>query len=83
MVASYGKANGADAGIEVEDVFGSDMLFDFCEGELVDRKVDLKEAIRGVAILARENSVGEGRKIGVRAAVFVETAGDLAGLGGA
>ena len=75
-----GEADGADAGIEVENFVGGDVLLDFLEGKLVDGEVDLEEAIGRIRILVAEDGVGKGRELGMRLAVDVEAARDLAGL---
>ena len=75
-----GEADGADAGIEVENFVGGDVLLDFLEGKLVDGEVDLEEAIGRIRILVAEDSIGKGRELGMRLAVDVEAARDLAGL---
>ena len=46
------EAYGANAGIEVEDVGSGDVLPDFLEGEFVNGKIDLEEAIGGVRVRA-------------------------------
>ena len=75
-----GEADGADAGVEVENFVSGDVVLDFLEGELVDGKVDLEKAVGGIRILVTEDSIGKGRELGMRLAVDVEAARDLAGL---
>ena len=58
FVARDGEADSADASVEVEDVFGLDVLFDFLESHLVDREVDLEKAVWRVGIGFPENSIG-------------------------
>ena len=43
-----GEADGADAGVKVENFVSLDVLLDFLEGHFVDWEVDLKEAVRRV-----------------------------------
>ena len=80
MGGGDGEADGADAGIEVENFVSGDVLFDFLEGKLVDGEVDLEEAIGRIRILVAEDGVGKRWKLRVGLAVDVEAARDLAGL---
>ncbi len=83
VVAGDGEADGADASVEVEDVFGSDVFCDFLEGDGVDWEVDLEEAVGGVGVGVAEDLVGEVFEGGVGLFVFEEAAGDFAVLVGA
>lgn len=75
-----GETNSTDAGIEVKDFVGSNVLFDFGESHFVDGEIDLKEAVGRVRICASKYGVGEIIEFGMRFAVFVESAGNFAGL---
>lgn len=80
FVVGNGKTDGADAGIEVEDVIGFDVAADFLEGEFVDWEVDLEEAVGRIAIGVVEDGVFERGEIGVRLVIFVESARNFAVL---
>ena len=47
---------------------------------LIDREIDLKEAVRGVGVGVTENSIGQWSETRMWLMVFVEAARDLAGL---
>lgn len=80
FVASDRKTDGADTGIEVENMVSGDMLFDGAEGEFVDWKVNLEEAVGRIRVSMAEELVGERGKNRVRVAVFIKTARNFAGL---
>lgn len=79
-VVSDGEANGADAGVEVEDIRGGGVGLDFLEGEFVNGEVDLEEAVGRVGIGVAKNGVGEGWEDGVRLMILEEAARDGAVL---
>lgn len=58
FIMSNGETDCADASIEVKNLVGSDMFFDFFEGKFVDGKVDLEKAVRRIGVGFRENLVG-------------------------
>ena len=80
FIASDGEADGADAGVEVKHLVGSDMAFDFFEGELVDWKIDLEKAVRRVGILLAQDNVGKITESRVRLFVFIKATRDFAFL---
>ena len=80
FVAGDGEADGADTGVEIENFGGFDVFLNFLKRELVDREVDLEEAVGGVGVFVAEEGVGEVFKGRVGLFVLEETAGDGAGL---
>lgn len=78
VVAGDGEADSANASVEVEDVVGGDMLFNFGKGHLVDREVDLEETVGGVGVFVAEDIIGKVREYRVGLVVFVKAAGNFA-----
>ena len=50
FIACDRETDSADAGIKIKDFFGLDVFFDFLEGELVDREVDLEETVGRIGV---------------------------------
>ncbi len=57
FVSCDGEADSANAGVEVEDFFGFDILFNFRECQFVNREVNLEEAVWAVGILLAEDLI--------------------------
>ena len=79
IVASDGEADGADAGVEIENVIGDDVLFYLPKGHFVNWEVNLEKAVWGIGISVAEDGVGEVFKMRMRMVVFVKAARNLAG----
>ena len=80
MFAGDGKANGANAGVEIENFISGDVLPDLLESQLINWEVDLEKAVGGVRIGVIEDDVGESGEVGMGAVVLVEAARDFASL---
>ncbi len=73
FIASDGEANGADAGVEVEDIIRGNVALDFGKSYLVDWEVDLEKAIGGIGVFVTHDGIGETREGGVGVMIFVKT----------
>ena len=80
FITSDGEADGADAGIEVENFVSGDVALDFGESHLIDWEVDLEEAIGRIGIFVTQDSICEIIKNRMGLAVFIEATRNLARL---
>ena len=71
LVGGDGEADGADAGVEVEDVFGGDVFGDFGKSHFVNWEVNLEKAVGGIRIFATKNGISEIGEGGVGLTVYI------------
>ena len=83
VIAGNGKADGADAGIEIEYAISVDVFLDSAKSEFVDGEIDLEKAVRRIRVGVAENLVSEGWKVGMRLTIFVEATRNFTRLIGA
>ena len=80
FVSGDGEPDGADTGVEVEDLASGDVRLDSLECHFVDGEINLEEAVGGVGVCVAEDSIGELREDRVGLVVLIEATFYLAGL---